>query len=431
VSYRTGCVTSLLTARFIARQAVVVTLKANVVGTLFRTRHKIYASDRVSQNMTKSTLHKLLLARRLYELARENTSAANDISLGIGVNLLQDAVELFLLAVSEYLNVSVKVNMHFDKYVELIDEKIAPKALPFRARLFALNKLRVNSKHYGLVPARSEVEGLVVIVREFFDEVSSSILGLAFATVSLIDLVREGEAKELLREAESAFFRDDFESCLISCRKAIFVRFESQFDVAPFKADEELKGLSRFFNRAPLFARNKEYIEKHVADPTDFIVIDHYYFEMDLMKSGVDSVSFWNVWRLTPEVYRREGDDEWVVKHELHKFEEEGIRERAEYVLDSTINLFVAADQKLAAARSPEYRNYYVTLRQEQVPLYGKADSTSEVIATTASGLTELFVDYSVRALNGNGSFWHVVHYDEDMFLLGFVSEDVVSEKLR
>jgi hypothetical protein len=70
---------------------------------------QIYASGRVSQDMNKSTLHKLLLARRLYELARENTSVANDISLSIGVNLLQDSVELFLLAVSEYLNVGVQV----------------------------------------------------------------------------------------------------------------------------------------------------------------------------------------------------------------------------------------------------------------------------------------------------------------------------------
>jgi hypothetical protein len=49
--------------------------------------------------MTKSILHKLLLARRLYDLARENLSSANDLSLAIGVNLLQDSVEAFLLAV--------------------------------------------------------------------------------------------------------------------------------------------------------------------------------------------------------------------------------------------------------------------------------------------------------------------------------------------
>jgi hypothetical protein len=380
--------------------------------------------------MNQSILHKLLLARRLYELARENTSAANDISLSIGVNLLQDAVELFLLAVSEHVNAGVQSGTNFDKYINLINAKIAPKELPFQPRLIALNKLRVNSKHYGLTPARSEVEGLQVTVREFFEEVASSILGLAFATVSLIDLVRDGEAKELLREAESAFSDGDFEGCLVGCRKAIFVRFESRFDIAPFAAGIKpgTIGHALINSRAPFYAQTKEYIEEHVTEPTDFIVLDHNVLEMDLMKSGMDSVSFWNVWRLTPKVYRRETGDDWVVKREFSIFEEDGIRERAEYVLDTTINLFVTADQKLAATRSTEFRNYYVTLRQEQVPVYRKADTGSEVVATTPAGLTELFVDYVVSALDGTGRFWHINHLAEGIYLRGYISEDIVGE---
>jgi hypothetical protein len=148
--------------------------------------------------MNRITLHKLLLARRLYELARENTSAANDVSLGIGVNLLQDAVELFFLAVSEHLHVGVGDRTRFDQYFELINEKIAPKEIPFQPRLKSLNRLRVNSKHHGLAPAKSEVDGLSVIVRELFEELAESVLGAPFVTVSLIDLVRDGEAKELL-----------------------------------------------------------------------------------------------------------------------------------------------------------------------------------------------------------------------------------------
>jgi len=352
------------------------------------------------------------------------------LELSIGVNLLQDAVELFLLAVSEHVNAGVQSGTNFDKYIDLINAKIAPKELPFRPRLIALNKLRVNSKHYGLTPARSEVEGLQVTVREFFEEVASSILGLAFATVSLIDLVRDGEAKELLREAESAFSDGDFERCLVGCRKAIFVRFESRFDIAPFAADIKLGTIGHYLinSRAPFYAQTKEYIEEHVTEPTDFIVLDHNVLEMDLMKSGMDSVSFWNVWRLTPKVYRRETGDDWVVKREFSIFEEDGIRERAEYVLDTTINLFVTADQKLAATRSTEFRNYYVTLRQEQVPVYRKADPRSEVVAMTPAGLTELFVDYAVPALHGTGLFWHVAHSAEGIYLSGYISEDMVGE---
>ena len=379
--------------------------------------------------MNKSILHKLLMARRLYDLARENLSSANDLSLGIGVNLLQDAVEAFLLAVSEHVNANISTGTKFDQYFDLINSKITPKELPFRSRLVALNKLRVNSKHYGLAPAQSETSGLLTTVREFFGEVTDSVIGLSFATVSLIDLVKDGEAKTLLRDAEQAFKDNDFANCLIGCRKAIFVRFESVYDIAPFASDEGPKGAALWFlgNRAPFFARNKEYANENVKDPIDYIVLDHNDIEMELMKSGMDSVSFWNVWRLTPGVYRSKVDDPWLVKWEFRKFEQEGIKERAEYVLDTTINLFVAADQKLASARSPEHRNYYVTLKNDQVAVYEKADINSKAIGATPEGVTKLFVDFTVPALNGTSTFFHVAHFADGVSIWGYIPEEAVN----
>jgi hypothetical protein len=379
--------------------------------------------------MIRSILHKLLLARRLYELSRENLSSANDLSLGIGVILLQDAVESFLLAVSEHVNAGIQSGTNYDRYFDFINSKISPKELPFRARLVALNKLRVNSKHYGLAPAKSETEGLLVTVREFLNEVTESVLGVNFATVSLIDLARDGESKGLLKEAEAAFQAGDFEKCLIDCRKAVFVRIESRYDIAPFAHGEEANGLGLFLpgRKAPFFARNKDYIDKNVQDPTDYVVIDHDDLELDLLKSGMDSVSFWNVWRLTPEVYRRETGGRWVVKREFKKLEEAGIRERAEYVLDTTINLFVTADQKLAATKSPEQRQYYIDLRKQEVPVYRKADVKSEVVSTTPKGVTRLYVDFMVPALSGKGNFWHVAHLEEGIDVWGYIPEDAVN----
>lgn len=379
--------------------------------------------------MNKSILHKLLLARRLYELARENLNSANDLSLSVGVNLLQDSVEAFLLAVAENVNAQVQAKTAFEKYFDLIDAKTTPKVLPFRARLLALNKLRVNSKHYGLAPAKSEVSGLLVTVREFFDEVTKSMLGVELSSVSLIDLMRDGEAKNLLKDAEAAFTAGDFESCLILCRKALFVRIESDYDIAPFEKQEQPNKLGLFLlgRKAPYYARQKDYIKKNVRDPTDYIVLDHSELEMELMKSGMDSVSFWNVWRLTPEVYRSADDKPWVVKRDFAKLEADGIKERGEYVLDTTINLLVSADQKVAAARWTEPRRYFANLRREQVPLYQKASLTSDVIATTPAGLTMVYVDFAVDGIEA-GSFWHVSHYDENVSLYGYISADEISD---
>jgi hypothetical protein len=293
----------------------------------------------------------------------------------------------------------------------------------------ALNKLRVNSKHYGLTPAQSEVQGLVITVWEFLDETTKSILNLSFSTISLIDLLRDGEPKELLKTAEQAFESGNFGDCLIFCREALFVRIESDYDVAPFGSDEQPTPLLAAFlgRKVPFYARNKKYVDEHVKDSTDYIVLDHERVEMELLQSGMDSVSFWNIWRLTPEVYRKDKKSEWVVKHEFKKMDKEGIKERAEYILNTIVNLFVAADQKIAATRSLEYREYFIGLKREEVPVYEKADTSSRIISTIPKGVAKLFVDFTVPALRGEGILWHVAHYEEELSVSGYIPGDEVA----
>src|SRR5437763_7959208 len=121
--------------------------------------------------MQQSELRKLLLARRLYDLARDSIRSTNEMSLMVGINILQDSVESFLLAVSEHVNAAVGTRTVFEQYIDLIDEKRSPEKLPFRARLLTLNRLRVASKHHAIPPVKSEAEGMLVPVREFFKEV--------------------------------------------------------------------------------------------------------------------------------------------------------------------------------------------------------------------------------------------------------------------
>ncbi|MBI4777047.1 MAG: hypothetical protein HY788_23185 [Deltaproteobacteria bacterium] len=173
---------------------------------------------------------------------------------------------------------------------------------------------------------------------------------------------------------------------------------------------------------------HKQYIDENVKDPTDFIVLDHNDIEMELMKSGMDSITFWNVWRLTPEVYQRRPESEWIIKRELRKLDDKGIKERAEYVLDATISLFITADQKNAGVRDAEYRRYYVRLRETGVPVHEKADKNSNVVARTPQGVEKIFVDFIVPALKGEGRFWQVVHFDEKFYIQGYIHEDAAED---
>ncbi|MEK6288175.1 MAG: hypothetical protein AABO57_20845 [Acidobacteriota bacterium] len=361
-------------------------------------------------------------------MAKENGVSSSGARLSIACNLLQDSVECFLLALSEHLNAGVDQRTTFDRYFELINQKIKPAELPFRVRLIALNKLRVNSKHFGLEPSKAELEPLLTTVWEFFDEVTSSTFGRAFATISLLDMLRAGEPKELLQRAEAAFNSGDYANCLVCCRQALFVSFESNYDARMFLETRRSFrfDLDMFLSKVPHYARDRQYLEENIKEPTAFVIYDHNALEMDLMKNGVDPVAYWNVWRLTPEVYRGKQDDSWIVKHDLRKFQPEGIKDRAEYVLVTTTDILLTCDQKRGQTRSPDHGSYYLMLRSDGVSVYSKASKTSAVEQTTPPGLRKVICDYSISGLDDSGTYWHVTDGDGDVLVLGFVHEEDV-----
>src|SRR5690554_4164314 len=110
--------------------------------------------------MDIEVVRRVCLARHLYGMSKDHLNSTNDLYLFSTVNLLQDAVEAFLLAMADFVDAAVDQRTTFDRYFVLINEKISPKELPFKAQLLRLNRIRVDSKHYGIQPSRQEVERL-------------------------------------------------------------------------------------------------------------------------------------------------------------------------------------------------------------------------------------------------------------------------------
>jgi len=374
--------------------------------------------------MDLETIRRISLARHLFQLGTSALRSSNDLHLFGAVNLLQDAVEAFLIAVGDFVRAEIDQNTKFDKYFVGINSQIQPKELPFKSKLLRLNRMRVDAKHHGIQPARDECDRVAVSVREFFDEVSSSVLGVNFATISAVDLLDEGEIKEVLLEAKTARENNDLMNCIVGCRKAIYLEFEHKYDIAKFK-DGEPKGLFAAFSDAPYYARNKEYIEKNVRDPTDFIVLDHSTMDQELLKKGVDTTAFWNIWRLTPEIYRTP-DKEWIVKNDFDKLDDKLLADKTDYVLSTTIDIFLAIGTAKKMERLQDRGQHFVNLAREGVPVYRKADIKSEVVATTPAGMTKVWTEFYVTGLDGSGPYWSVYHMEKDFWFRGFLNNDDV-----
>lgn len=372
--------------------------------------------------LKETVTRRLTLSRYLFQLATQNVRSDLDVSNSAAINLLQDAIEIALLAMIDHLDIRVGHRTDFSQYLDKINETTGEE-LPFRRRLLDINKVRNLSKHDGISPNAKEVPGYLSDARKFLEQACSKVLKTDFWSISLLDLLEKGESLAVLKEAENYIELEEYEAALAAVRKAFFVEFETWYDT---QKDLEGGGGLLFGSRAPYYARNKEYIEKNVATPFDYIVLDHSQVDADLTTEGIDHTTFWNIWRLTPNVYRHRPEDDWMVKHEPDKMERQGIKEGATYALEAMVEVLLARQASRRMTKMVSSRTRYTArLKSEETVVYEKADKGSAVVGKTRAGLLEIWVDYSTPALKGVGQFWRVMHVEKGgPFLIGFVSED-------
>lgn len=378
--------------------------------------------------MNIETINQIQLSRHLYELSLTNINSNNDLYLFAGINLLQDSVESMLLAIAHHVNAQIKPKTYFEQYFDLINNKLANRVLPFQPKLIQLNKIRVNAKHYGVQPPRAMCESLAVVAREFFDEVCNTIFGVIFSSVSALELIDDGEAKSFLSAAKKYYEAEDFLKCSICCRKAIYVQIEQYYDISPYKDGKKPAGLLGPICFAPYYTRNQKYIEENVKSPTDFIVYDHSQLDQDLLKKSVDLNKFWNVWRLTSNVYRNESGV-WFCKDEPSKSSNENLEENIEYILNATIDIILSIHLNKKSFRILDYESYAVELTECEIPVYEKADKKSKVIRKTPKSLKSLVVGYSTTGLRDDGKYWNIMHFERTDVFAGYI-EDIYVKKI-
>jgi hypothetical protein len=377
--------------------------------------------------LQEPVIRRVTLSRYLFELATQNARSDQEVAGAACVNLLQDAIEIFLLAASDHLNVDLSAKTGFPQYLDKMNEAINDE-LPFRRRLLEINRVRVLSKHDGIPPSSKDIPGYVSDARKFLEQACTKLLGVDFWSISLIQLVDDGEAKNLLLEAETNFKTGTYSECLIACRKAFYVEFESFYDI-----QKDLEGAGLFFgSRAPYYARNKKYVDESVKTPFDYIVLDHSQVDADLTKEGIDHTAFWNIWRLTPRVYRHKDKDEWLVKHEPDKLEEDGLKERAAYVLETIVAVLLARQSNKKRMKWSGSGTFYVVrLRKPRTTVYQKADRTGAVAGITKEASTELHAEYATPGLKDKDTYWKVFHFDKaDPFGSSYISGYVLEEDL-
>lgn len=262
--------------------------------------------------------------------------------------------------------------------------------------LKALNKQRVIVKHYGQLAEPTTVRHYFSVSQSVIDDVLQQVFGRTLHELLLYDILKSDEVREHLRRAEEGIASSRFFDALLEIRKAIFLEIEEDYSIVRWKDvshdDKSSQGLLAALRlggwKAPYWCSNKEWIDKNVKDPFDYIQIDHERMRIDLLEWGFSTQDFWNLWRLTPSVFRESKEAPWFIKGDVQLLINAATEENARYCLDRAYSLILRKQEHSDLSRQLRYDGLdriNIRLKTDQ-PLFEKASTASKVLGNLESG---------------------------------------------
>lgn len=310
--------------------------------------------------MKETTVHSLVIARTLLERAEPLCTSVDRYLASAGLVVLQDALETVFYALLIELEIDEVKNLERKSFDDLIGElKAAKVPMPKSGTLKALNKQRVLTKHYAQVAEPTTVRTYLAAARTAIEAATHKVLGRSIQDLFIADLLAPSEAKDYLKVAEKAISDSRYLDALIATRKAIFVEFEEDYNIFGWRDYDGkspvglISSLSYGGWRAPTWTRRKEWIEKHVLVPTDYIQIDDQAWRLQAMELGIHTVELRNLQRLTPDVFRSSRQADWSVTYDASYPASNASEANARYCLDRAVWTVLKKQEHAGARREP------------------------------------------------------------------------------
>ena len=375
----------------------------------------------------------LTLAGSQYRLEAKQAKQAKQAKFAV-LNLLHEAFETTLITLSDTLNAAVSDRATIDQYFNKIDEKLTNHVLPFRQKMMQFNRARVSAKHASTLPDVESFDSFFQTVPEFCAEAIRIAFDTELSSVNLLNLIQDNEVRTLLGEAVTHQTANQFYDGLACVRMAFFIVFEKRFDVSVFidVDDSKPRGLLSpgLGCEAPSYAKSNRYVRENVRDPFGYVVLDHSAIDAELLKDGIDSRMFWNVWRLTPAVWRRPSG-EWLVKREIDLLHGDALEDDLQYSIDGMIQIILNRQASRSRERYKNSRGLWAVRVRSGANLYVKASRHSEVRSTVPPDTDYFFVSEAVPGLEVDDWFWSAYHLKKGgPFLSGYLSFDDVEGEI-
>lgn len=383
--------------------------------------------------LKENIIKKIQMAISLYELGKDNFKTSFDIrKKAVGIILLQDAVEIFLSAICEHLNIEMTGRENFYEYFNKIEkhEKNKGNPLPLKKQMSILNKQRVNIKHFCILPDIEECKYFDNDVKLFFSELSLRFFNRDIDSISLVDLIDDVNLRKYLKKAENDLEKSKYKDCQINCRKALFMVFEESYDIRYIGNESNLNVLLNYNEE-----KYQEKIEKTVFNPIDFIKIRQGHIKDELIEMGIEYLTFKNLMILTPEMYYYKEKNEWAIKEDFLSIREYN-RENAYYCLKNSVNIILKMQRYKDKTKRSREGGSGKAVSGIQANVYKKASKKSNIMHVLKSTLKYTFlIEFKIKGLDDDSYFYSVAGDESSkgwgyLGISGYLREDDLSSEV-
>ncbi|MBR9847575.1 MAG: hypothetical protein GYB35_16400 [Algicola sp.] len=276
-------------------------------------------------------LKRLALIKHLYKIGLEQSKQVETVA-SFSILSFHDSIEMFLKLLAEKKNIKSEKFNFLDYWTKI-------PTLTLKESMRNLNVRRVNIKHKGILPSKSDIELSRVNTTDFFNQNVIKHFEIEFESISLIDLVSCKKVKEYLNISQNLLDANDFDKSIENVSLAFDSLLNSYEEnkignnrYSPFFFGKDLSFNSAFFMGIE-DTKMSEFID-NVKDS-----LESMQKAIKIMSLGIDYKKFVKFDLLTPNVIHTMGGTRISQIYGEKKWTKENCQYCIDFVVDSTLKV--------------------------------------------------------------------------------------------
>ncbi len=279
---------------------------------------------------------RLALIKYLFNQGVEQSKQTEPLS-AFSILSFHDSIEMFLKLLSEVKNINSD-KLNFIEYWGKIP------TLTLKESMRNLNVRRVNFKHKGILPSKSDIEICRINTTDFFEQNTLPFFNLHFNDVSIYSLISYESVRKYVETAKECLDKNDSANCI----GQIALAFDELLTIYEENKSSYLKDSPFYFGKdiSSAFSMGlRDSSDKNIQKIGEFVdkikdSLTNIQSAVKIMSYGIDYKKYFKFKTLTPIVTRITGGNKRVMEiYGQRKWTKENCLYCIDFVVETALKL--------------------------------------------------------------------------------------------